>query len=344
MGGAEKLMVDLLPRMKECGHDVDLCVFDGTRTPFYDEIEARGVRVVALGTSVYNPLFVLKLVKLMRHYDIVHSHNTACQFYVAMAGLFTSCQIFTTEHNTTNRRRDWKCFILVDYWMYSRYKSIICISDKTREQLLTYLPCLHSVSLVYNGVPLEDYSSAQPNESLFKDYRNCVKIMMIAGFRCQKDQPTVIRSLLDLPEKFHLFLVGDGLERNICETLTANLNLTTRVHFLGVRSDVPSLIKASDVCVISSHWEGFGLAAVEGMAAGKPIVASDIPGVAEIVRGAGILFDKGNPSDLAIKILSLMENEELYKKISQACQNRSLEYSIDKMVDGYMNVYNKIAK
>ena len=84
-GGAEKLMVDLLPRMKERGHEVDLCVFDGVRTPFYEELEHRGVKVIPLGHSVYSPLNIGKLIKLMQGYDIVHTHNTACQ-YVEMVG------------------------------------------------------------------------------------------------------------------------------------------------------------------------------------------------------------------------------------------------------------------
>ena len=127
-GGAEKLMVDLLPRMKERGHEVDLCVFDGVRTPFYEELEHRGVKVIPLGNSVYSPLNIGKLVKLMRGYDIVHSHNTACQYFVAIASLFVQCSIFTTEHNTSNRRRNgwWR---MLDRWMYGRYEKVICISE-----------------------------------------------------------------------------------------------------------------------------------------------------------------------------------------------------------------------
>ena len=127
-----------------------------------------------------------------------------------------------------------------------------------------------------------------------------VRIFMVAGFRYQKDQPTAINSLKFLPKNYHLFLVGDGPECNKCQQLVNEQNLSERVHFLGKRSDVASLLKSADICVISSHWEGFGLAAVEGMAAGKPVVASNIPGVAEVVREPEFCLTKVMPRILLI--------------------------------------------
>lgn len=80
-GGAEKLMVDLLPRLKAKGFDVDLLLFDGTDTPFRREIEAKGIRVfdMGVGGSVYSPAKLFKLLTYLKKYDVVHTHNTACQ-------------------------------------------------------------------------------------------------------------------------------------------------------------------------------------------------------------------------------------------------------------------------
>ena len=102
-GGAEKLMVDLLPRMKAKGHEVDLCVFDGVRTPFYEELESKGVKVIPLGYSVYSLFNICKLVPLMRGYDIVHSHNTACQYFVALASFFSKCKIYINSASKNYR-------------------------------------------------------------------------------------------------------------------------------------------------------------------------------------------------------------------------------------------------
>lgn len=344
-GGAEKLMVDLLPRLKSKDVDVELLTFDGTPTTFRKNLEGSGVLVHDFGQlrSPYSIKNLINLIPFLQKYDIVHTHNTACQLFAALGSLLCSVVLCTTEHNTSNRRRGSRWYAPFDRWMYSRYKRVICISDKTEENLLNYLPGFPSTTkTIYNGIPVATYSNAIQNSQFLKEYTNCRKIMMVAGFRYQKDQPTVIRSMALLPEDIHLFLIGDGPEKSKCEKLAKDLNLSERIHFMGIRNDVPSLLKCADVCVISSHWEGFGLAAVEGMAAGKPVVASDIPGVAEVVKGAGILFEKGNCRNLADTIKQLLDNNDLYRTTAKNCLLRAEYYNIDTMVDGYISVYNDL--
>jgi len=344
-GGAEKLMVDLIPRFIARGIECDLLTFNGNHTPFRFTLEKAGVKVYDFGktTRIYSPLNILRIIPFLRRYDIVHTHNTAPQLFAAIGSVLCSVVLCTTEHNTSNRRRSWKWYAPIDRWMYSRYKEIISISDKTQENLESYLPNLKTPRrIVYNGIPLQDYSEAEPNREIIEKYHDKYRITMVAGFRCQKDHQTAIRSMKHLNENFHLFLVGDGDERPKCEVLVVQLGLEQRVHFLGRRLDVASILKASDICLISSHWEGFGLAAVEGMAAGCPVIASDIPGVAEVVKGAGLLFFKGNDTDLASKIQSIATDKDLYHSIVNSCLVRASDFNIEKMVDGYIDVYNQI--
>lgn len=284
-GGAEKLMVDLLPRLKEMGNEVDLCVFDGVRTSFYDEIEKRGIKVIALGHDAYSPRYVLMLAKLMRRYDVVHSHNTSCQYYVAIAGLFSRCKIFTTEHNTTNRRRSsrWR---MLDRWMYGRYDKIVCITELTMGNLLVHVGAEYAgrCVVIYNGIDLGKFrkeKKAMPKSSDKK------KILMVSAFREQKDQKTLIRAMELLPDNYMLFLAGGGEESllDACRILSGFLGVEERVKFLGVRTDVLSLLHEADVVVLSSHYEGLSLSSLEGMASGKPFVASDVPGLRDIVGG-----------------------------------------------------------
>lgn len=89
-GGAEKLMVDLLPRLCNSEDKVDLLLFDGTRTPFYEMLEERGVKIyhLTMGGNVYNPINVFRIIKYLRLYDIIHTHNTAPQLFVAITTIF----------------------------------------------------------------------------------------------------------------------------------------------------------------------------------------------------------------------------------------------------------------
>lgn len=87
VGGAEKLIVDMVPLYLEQGYQVDVLLFDGTDTPFKKQLQARGVKVyhLRIGGSVYNPLFIFKLIPFLKRYDIVHTHNTACQYFAVLA-------------------------------------------------------------------------------------------------------------------------------------------------------------------------------------------------------------------------------------------------------------------
>ena len=349
MGGAEKLIADMVPLYREHGYEADVLLFDGSDTPLKKELEEKGIRVFQLGRSVrvYNPLFILKLVPYLRKYDIVHTHITACQYFVALAKLisFSRVKLVTTEHNTTNRRRDIYWFRPIDKLIYNCYEAIISISDKANDLLAIYLVKSKNLYTVYNGICLASFFNAIP---LSKDelISGCTfLIMMVASFRDeQKDQDTLIRAMALLPDNYSLCLVGDGARRPVCEELMKKLGLERRVVFLGIRNDVPRLLKTSDIVVMSSHWEGFGLAAVEGMAAGKPVVASDVPGLAQVVNGAGILFPVEDAQALAFHIEHLMNNQSYYQQIAGLCLQRASEYDIRKTVDAYEKIYGDLYK
>lgn len=345
-GGAEKLMVDLLPRQQEAGCNVELCVFNGEETPFYSQLEKTGIRIIALSytPSYYNPIHIYQLWKLMKNYDVIHTHNTAPQLFAAVASVFRHKPLVTTEHSTSNRRRGSKLLQFVDKWMYSHYKHVICISEGTKENLKDSInTCPPEISVCYNGIDVKKYADAKPIERTpFVRNSDCTIITMVSGFRYQKDHETVIRALALLPDNFELWLVGDGERRALIEEEISKYNLKDRVHLLGIRSDIPSILKASDIVVQSSHIEGFGLAAVEGMAAGKPVVASNIVGISQVVEGAGILFPHGDEKSLATEILKLVENKDYRNAIVTNCIERAKLYDINQMVNNYNNVYHRI--
>lgn len=169
-----------------------------------------------------------------------------------------------------------------------------------------------------------------------------IKIVQIAGFRPQKDQDTLIRSLALLPDNYEVYFVGDGERRIECEILATSLNLSSRIHFLGICNNIPQILSEMDILVMSSHWEGFGLAAVEGMAAGIPVIASDVDGLREVVNGYGVLFPEGDAQALAKEISYLGENREFYQSVAKRCFQRASDFDISKMVEGYYRIYNSL--
>jgi glycosyltransferase involved in cell wall biosynthesis len=342
IGGAEHLLVDLLPQLSVHGHAVEVLAFDGTKTGFYERLEQAGIPIHFFGIGygeMYNPLnyFRLKRFFSQHTYDIVHTHNTPCQLLVAMLKRHFSLNLVTTEHNTTNRRRKWSWLRPMDRWMYRQYGAVICVSEKTKTNLIQSLgdkDLEERIHLVYNGVQLANYhSSANHNKESEK------QVLMVAGFRTQKDQPTLIRAFKLLPEDYHLILVGDGPCRKACETLAESLNIAHRVTFTGVRTDVPELLAKAEVVVLSSHYEGMPLACIEAMAAGKPVIASAVDGLQEVVEGAGLLFPHQDAQQLETLIERICTDDALRAEVARKCLARASQYDLTRMVEAYLKIY-----
>ena len=350
-GGAERLVTELA--LRNGGDKVDILLFDGTRTPLMEKVEIGGVTVHSLGKgpkAMRNPLLLIRLARFLRKHpcDIIHTHNTPCQILVAfVSGRST---LVTTEHSTSNRRRNWRWLRTIERWMYGRYNKIICVGEQTRQALSAWLsrPELDKRMIVIpNGIDLDRYSRAKPNRN--GEPRICFDILMLAAFRPPKDHATLIRSMQLLPKEYQLQLAGDAEteeDRRIllhCKNLVRTLSLQDRIFFLGVRSDTPELIAASDVVVLSSFYEGFGLSALEGMAAGKPVIASDVDGLRDLVSDAGLLFPPGDAETLATLIRDICENPEKAREIGQRCKVKVRQYDIAETARRYKNLYLEVS-
>ena len=338
IGGAEKLIADIVPLLRDKGHTVDVCLFDGIDTDFKSLLQQAGIHIIEFGynCNVYNPIFAFKLARIMKEYDIVHTHNTAPQFFATLGSYFSHSKLITTEHSTSTRRRHFPVFKYIDKWMYGRYDKIICISEPSELSLKSYIGKKFPIVTIQNGVNTQIFFDAQPVDL---GYEDSIKITMVAGFRYEKDQPTLIKSLKYLPDNYHLFLVGDGVERKHIEALIQSEGMDKRVHLLGIRGDISGILKSSDIIVMSSHREGLSLSSVEGMCSGHPFLASDVEGLREVVQDYGLLFPHGDSKSFAKTVLQVINNPVYASEVAARCMERGRQYDISKMVDAYNNVY-----
>lgn len=354
-GGAETLVVNLVPRLRAMGHEVDVCVFNGVETPLMEELrkENPGIKIWKLGHGYYNPVYILKLSRIMQNYDIIHTHNFSPQLFTALANIFNHKKIYTTEHSTTNRRRNWKLTAIIDRWMYSNYNHIICISDIANEKLKEFLgnewlkksSNRHKISTINNGVDISFIYNSSPNKDLLKQKQNRFALLMVAGFREAKDQDTIVRTMKLLDEsKFEIWFAGIGARQKTVERLAKELGVINSIRFLGMRTDIPAILKAADIIIMSSHWEGLSLSNIEGMAAGKPFIASDVNGLREVTKGYGILFPEGDAKTLAKQITHLYNDHSYYTTIANRCFDRAKDFNISKTVKGYEQLYRNISK
>lgn len=349
-GGAEKLLLDTIPLYRKAGIEMDLLLLWDNDFPFVKQLEAMDCcRIYVLEKSenvkdIYKLSHIQKIRKIIRGYDLVHVHLFPALYFTAFANLGTGKKLIFTEHNTSNKRIKNKAFKWMERWVYGRYDRLVSITEEIKEIYDEYLNQKDKTLVIHNGVDLEKIKKALPyaKEDLGLNLSGTdFLLLQVSGFRSQKDQDTLIRALALLPEHVKLLLAGDGERKGELEKLTESLQLEDRVFFLGARMDIPQLLRTVDVVVLSSHYEGLSLASIEGLASGNPFVASDVPGLTEVVEGAGILFPQGDEKELAAIISALMEDKRKREETAARGVKRAEEFSIEKMVNRHIEMYRE---
>jgi glycosyltransferase involved in cell wall biosynthesis len=344
-GGAEKLILETLPLYNQRKVEADLLLLDGKNYPFMEQMRRLGgCEMFSLSNgSLYRPAFIFKIIPYFKKYDIIHVHLFPALYWVALAKMlsFTKVRLVFTEHSTSNRRRNNFLLKMADQFIYSFYDKIICISEEVKTVAQQHLGFKDNrFDVIQNGVNLAEIFSETPytNEE-FSFGRDTFMLIQVSSFRYPKDQATLINAMKLLPENVILYLVGEGelLEQN--RQLASGLGLESRIHFAGVRMDVPKLLNTTDAVVLSSAYEGLSLSSIEGLASGKPFLATDVPGLRDIVKGAGILFPLKDEAFLAKEVIRLMTDQEYYSEVVSKCLDRSKQYDINVMIESHINLY-----
>lgn len=350
-GGAEKLILDTIPQLnKQDGMFVDLALLNAENHPFYKELKNKykDIKVFELSHgNIYNPFLIFKIMMLLRKYDIVHIHLFPASYFTVIAKflLFSRIKLIFTEHSTNNRRLQSPKFKYIQNFIYSFFDKVVCITNEVEAVLLKYIDTVRGKTvIIQNGINISEIEKQKADIRELYGFSKYDKLLiMVASLRPQKDQDTIIKCLKFLPEHYKLLLVGDGVRREDLEKLSLNEKVSHRVKFLGVKTNVFSLIKMSDISILSSHYEGFGIAAAESMACGIPTIASDVLGLNGVVKNGGLLFERGNIEELKAKILSL-EDREYYKNISNKGMVKAIEYDTSKMINNLLELYKMITK
>lgn len=353
MGGGQNLLIGLAGIQHEIGNEVTvLALVPCADQLVKNKIEAEGVIVKVLPSTMglYNPLQIFLLMPWLKNYDVVHVHLFPALYWVGFAKKLSGSRtpIVYTEHSTKNRRRENLVLRRVDAVVYKYcYNKVIACAGKALETYRKVYPNVKNVCAINNGVDTAKYWAAEPytKQELLGISEDCFVVTMVARFMFMKRQDTIVEAIRKLPVRFHACFVGGEPKDNgllIVKALAEELGVSDRVHFLYLRPDVPKILKTSDVVVMSSEYEGLSLSSIEGMAAGKPFLATNVNGLREIVRGAGELFGLCNSDELARILLRLDADNGYYETVASRCRKRASEYDIHRMVSQYMEVYKEV--
>lgn len=200
-------------------------------------------------------------------------------------------------------------------------------------------------TLIYNGLGTEIYEqlrhSARADSPLVGDH---LRLIIIGRLEPQKDHAMALRAMrriLDRHPAAELWIVGSGSLQQAIERQVEELNLGAAVRFWGQRKDIPDLLAQADVLISSSIWEGFPTVVLEAMAAGVPVVATDVSGSRELVQNGqtGFLVAKEDDLGLAEAVLHMIEAPQDARQMALVAQQRVAEHTFAQVARRYEDLY-----
>jgi glycosyltransferase involved in cell wall biosynthesis len=353
-GGAEIFAMELADRIDRSRFDVEICVSRQVAVPdLRERLEATGLPVMYLDrTSVRDVRPWARLVRHLRSRptDILHAHTYGANVWASVIGrIARTPAIIATEHTWSYEGDPLRVFL--DRHLVSRNAAFVAVSERDRERMIEIERVPAGVTRVIpTGYRGEPPAPSPPLRSLLRDGMDGPIVGVVAGLRAQKALPVLIRAfqivLRSVPSA-HLVLIGDGLERAALEELVSALGIVDAVTFLGDRADAVGLMAQFDVFALSSDFEGSPLALIEAMWWSRPVVATRVGGVPDmIVDGeSGLLVAPGSPSELAGAITRLLGDVDLRAELgAQAAARARALYGFERCVESWQNLYLELSR
>jgi glycosyltransferase involved in cell wall biosynthesis len=355
VGGTEGQLLELASRLDGRRFNVLVCSLK-PEGPIAREMRERGIRVVALnGRGPWDLRVLYRLFRLVRKErpEILHAFLGFANLAASLVGRLLGVPVIIWSYRDVEvwkTRTHW----MVDRMGARRVAAITCCSDAVRRFVLARLNG-HASKLVtiHNGINPDAFSSppaASRSELKLRDGG------FVIGTVSRLDEPkkglaVLLQALANLAGRdgvpaWQCLLVGDGPARERLRSLAEELGLRERVVFAGMRRDVPSLLSAMDVFVCPSLYEGFGIAIVEAMAAGRPVIASAVGGIPEIVvhEDTGLLVPPGDAVALADAIVALLAHPDRARAMGARGRARAREkFSMETAVQRHQQLYESLS-
>ena len=225
---------------------------------------------------------------------------------------------------------------------------VTAVSRSLKEQTLTSYNIEKDIQVIHNFIDSDIYKPAKDGGLRKHVAPNGEKVLVhTSNFRVVKRVPDTIRILerviKEIPSK--LLLVGDGPDRSECERLCRQLGLCDDVKFLGKQDGLVEILNAADIFLIPSQSESFGLAALEAMACGLPVISSNIGGLPELIRHneTGFIAGIGDVDRMAKYVVDLFSNQRKYELFSAKARDRAVNvFNKLKIVPQYEEYYKEI--
>ena len=349
-GGAEKVVVELADQMFHLGHQVKIAYLKSgvVVQPCSHEIELiyLGLENFKLIRTAYkNYKNLLEIFKP----DVVHAHMVHANLFARVSRKFFPIpKLICTAHSNNEGGKLRMLAYKLTHHMASLTTNVSQAACKSFEKLGAAPQ--GGIATIYNGIDLNKFKFSPENRINIRNEleldTNSVMILAVGRFHDAKNYLGLIKAFKKVIEHHTqslpiLIIAGDGELRNEIEELIQSLSLTKNVKLLGRRDDIPALMSAADIFVLSSNFEGFGLVVAEAMACETFVVATDCGGAKEVMGGYGLMCPINDTNALVSKLISAIEMDHLER---QKNNRLALEYiknnfDLKNIVNQWLEIY-----
>ena len=348
-GGAEQMLLHLGETLRDRGHEViPLLPAEG-----YGWLPERFLELgiapehYAL-RSPLDPVCLARMVALLRRrrIDVVHSHEFSMAIYGTAATSLLGRPHVITLHGglyfEEKRRRR-----MALRWACRRSRFVVTVSEASQDRYARSLDLApDDLGVVPNGVPVPQGDGSRVREELGLEPDELL-IVAVGNLYSVKGHATLIRALRRIAEQrpalaWRAAIAGRGEEEEALTALIAESGLLGKIHLLGYRADIADILAAGNLFVMPSLSEGLPLALLEAMFASKPVIASHVGGIPEVVRSGeeALLVPPGDPDALADALDSALCDSDLRARLASAARDRAqTRYTVQAMTDAYEELY-----
>lgn len=360
-GGTEKIVLTLCNLLDSSRFKANVCVF---KTGKYEKELQSGQRVFTLVKTngppkhlIRKSLDFIKRVQLLKKIireesiDIIHTHHLEPFIHELLTlRKRRSLKWVHTEHQKMDVQIKYSKRMLNVCKYFLKFPDILTgVSNATSSYFCNNAKVpKNRIHTILNGIDVDMFSKLKKRTNIRKELNLPEKVQLVGivgGLRREKNHKNLVCAFARAHNKLpllHLVIVGDGECRKELERLVHDLKIADYVHFLGYRLDIPEIMSAIDVYCLSSLFEGMPLSIVEAWAARKPVVATDVIGIRELVRHEenGILAPCNNPEKLAEGLIKVLTDNKLREKIARNGQRFALDNcTVERMIEKYENLY-----
>jgi len=348
LGGAEKLLLEYLNRLDTNKYRFHLIILREKPDDLISEIN-RAAEIINLKVkNKFNPVVIIQLYKLYKLIkpDIIHTHLFQPRVYATIAKLFYKRAILIThKHNNVNLVKH-NIFILLEMLCILANKKVVAISQSVKISLMKYeFVSEKKIQVIPNAIDFQRFNK----QADFDEKLNEKQIIIgnVGRLEKQKGLPYLLTAMKLILLKYpnvKLEIIGDGSFFNELKKQSNKLNISNSVIFFGKFVNVIPFYKRMDIFVLPSIYEGFGIVLLEAMAAGVPIVATNVDGIKEVVINgeSGILVPPKNPEAIAEAVMQIINNPQLKKKFIEAGLKRAQLFDIKEHIMKLDNLYTNL--